>query len=389
VTQQSSTTVPAGNVISQDPVGGTSVEEGTAVSLIVSTGAPTVLVPDVVGLSQSAAATAISNANLVVGTVSQQSSSTVPVGNVISQDPPAGSSASEGAAVNLAVSTGPSPVSVPNVVGLTQSAASTAITTAGLVVGTVTQQSSTTVPAGNVISQDPVGGTSVEEGTAVSLIVSTGAPAAASGSASPTSLAFGSRMLNVTAPGQVVTIANTGTIALPITSTSLSGNNSGQFSRSTNCPSQLTVGGTCAVTVVFKPTSSGNKSANLLIALGGGAGNKTVTLTGTGVNYSFTVSPTSLAFGNVARGTTSAAKTVTVKNTSSVALPITSVALGGSNAGQYTRTNNCPTQLSAGASCTVSVRFKPTSTGSKSATLVVAPGNGVASKSVALSGTGT
>jgi hypothetical protein len=196
-------------------------------------------------------------------------------------------------------------------------------------------------------------------------------------------------MLNVATPGQAVTIANTGTIALPISSTALTGSNPGQFSRSTNCPSQLAVGSSCTVTVVFKPTSAGAKSANLVVALGDGAGNLTVALTGTGINYSFSVSPSSLSFGNLARGSTSAAKNVTVTNTSSATLPIASVALGGNNPGQFTRTNNCPGNLSAGASCTVAVRFKPTSTGSKSAKLVVTPGNGVAAKSVALSGTGT
>ena len=65
-------------------------------------------------------------------------------------------------------------MTVPNVVGQTQAAATAAITGAGLVVGTVTQQSSATVPAGSVISQNPLSGTSVAAGSAVSLVVSTG-----------------------------------------------------------------------------------------------------------------------------------------------------------------------------------------------------------------------
>jgi len=389
VTQQSSTTVAAGSVISQNPTAGVDVDSGSAVSLVVSSGTPQVTVPNVVGVTQAAAGAAIASAGLVVGTVTLQSSTTVAAGDVISQNPTAGVDVASGSAVNLVISSGTPQVTVPNVVGLTQTAATTAITNAGLVVGTVTQQSSTTVAAGSVISQGPTAGNSVASGSAVNLVVSSGAPASASGATSPTSLAFGNWMLNVAAPGRAVTLTNTGTIALPISSTSLSGSNSGQFSRSTNCPSQLAVGGSCTVTVVFRPTSAGNKSANLVIALGGGAGNKTVALTGTGVNYSFTLSPTSLSFGSLARGNTSAAKNVTVKNTSSTTLPLASVNLAGSNPGQFTMTNNCPSQLSAGASCTVAVRFKPTSTGGKSATLVVTPGNGVAAKSASLSGTGT
>src|SRR5262245_47520376 len=72
--------------------------------------------------------------------------------------------------------TSPTTVAVPNVVNSTQAAATTAITTAGLTVGTVTTASSTTVPAGSVISQNPTAGTQVAVGSAVSLVVSSGAP---------------------------------------------------------------------------------------------------------------------------------------------------------------------------------------------------------------------
>ena len=174
VTTQSSSTVPAGSVISQNPTSGTSVAPGTAVNLVVSSGPAPVSVPNVVGLTQAAATTAITGAGLTVGTVTTQSSSTVPAGSVISQNPTSGTSVAKGSAVNLVVSSGPAPVSVPNVVGLTQAAATTAITGAGLTVGTVTTQSSSTVPAGSVISQNPTSGTSVAQGSAVNLVVSTG-----------------------------------------------------------------------------------------------------------------------------------------------------------------------------------------------------------------------
>jgi hypothetical protein len=106
--------------------------------------------------------------------VTTASSPTVAAGSIISQAPAAGASVAPGSAVNLVVSTGPANVSVPNVVGLTQAAATTAITGAGLVVGTVTTASSPTVAAGSVISQNPVGGSSVAPGSAVNLVVSTG-----------------------------------------------------------------------------------------------------------------------------------------------------------------------------------------------------------------------
>ena len=135
-------------MISESPAAGTSVSAGSAVNLVVSSGPAPVLVPNVVGLTQAAATTAITGAGLVVGTVTTQASGTVAAGNVISESPAAGTSVSAGSAVNLVVSSGPAPVLVPNVVGLTQAAATTSITGAGLVVGTVTTQASGTVRGG-------------------------------------------------------------------------------------------------------------------------------------------------------------------------------------------------------------------------------------------------
>jgi beta-lactam-binding protein with PASTA domain len=171
-----SSTVPAGSVITENPSAGTSVAAGSAVDLVVSTGAAALLVPNVVGDTQAAATTAITGAGLVLGTVTAASSGTVSAGDVISQSPVAGTSVAAGSAVNLVVSTGPAKVSVPNVVGDTQAAATTAITGAGLVLGTVTTASSGTVAAGNVISESPVAGTSVAAGSAVNLVISSGAP---------------------------------------------------------------------------------------------------------------------------------------------------------------------------------------------------------------------
>src|SRR6266699_2335350 len=139
---------------------------------------PTVPVPNVVGQTQAAATSAITSAGLTAGTVTMQSSTTVASGSAISESPAAGTSEANGWAVNLVVSSGapaPGQVAVPNVVGQTQAAATSAITSAGLTAGTVTMQSSTTVASGNVISESPAAGTSVANGSAVNLVVSSGA----------------------------------------------------------------------------------------------------------------------------------------------------------------------------------------------------------------------
>jgi len=158
-------------------VNGSGVPSVAAFVNIAGAAAPaTVVVPNVVNATQAAATTAITGAGLVVGAVTTATSTTVPAGSVISQNPIAGVQVAKGSAVALVVSSGSVLVTVPNVVNATQAAATSTITGAGLVVGTVTTSSSTTVPAGTVISQNPIGGAQVASGTAVALVVSSGPP---------------------------------------------------------------------------------------------------------------------------------------------------------------------------------------------------------------------
>jgi beta-lactam-binding protein with PASTA domain len=174
VTQQISNTVATGKVIGQDPTSGSSVTEGSPVNLVISSGPQMAAVPNVEGATQAAATATITDAELLMGTVTQQTSNTVAAGNVISQDPASGSSAAEGSPVNLVISSGPRMVAVPNAEGLTQDDATTALTGAKLKVGNIAQQTSDTVVTGNVISQDPASGSSVAEGSPVNLMISSG-----------------------------------------------------------------------------------------------------------------------------------------------------------------------------------------------------------------------
>ena len=106
VNTANSDTVAAGSVISQDPTGGSVLPPGSAVDLVVSLGPTPVSVPDVTGQAQSTAAGNIVSAGFVVGNVTTVSSATVPVGDVVSQDPAGGSLAVPGSAIDLVVSSG-------------------------------------------------------------------------------------------------------------------------------------------------------------------------------------------------------------------------------------------------------------------------------------------
>ena len=104
ITTANSVTVAAGKVISQNPTGGTNVAPGSAVALVLSLGTA---VPNVVGLTEAGAQTALTAAGLTVGRVATANSATVAIGKVISQIPVAGIKETPGSAVALVISSGP------------------------------------------------------------------------------------------------------------------------------------------------------------------------------------------------------------------------------------------------------------------------------------------
>ena len=101
------------------------------------------------------------------------------------------------------------------------------------------------------------------------------------------------------------------------------------------------------------------------------------------------VSPTSLKFASRKVGTTSAPLNVTLSNKGAIAFSVTNIGITGTNASSFTQSNSCPSTLSAGASCVIGVRFKPTATGSKTAKVTIATTATSTALSVSLSGTGT
>jgi beta-lactam-binding protein with PASTA domain len=137
------------------------------------------VVPNVVGMTQTAAQAAIVAASLTVGAVSTANSTTVPAGAVIAQSPGDGASVAQNTAVNLIVSVGPATVTVPDLVGQTQATAQGQINGAGLTIGAITTANSATVAAGSVISQSPAAGTSVAPNSVVAFVVSLGPASAA------------------------------------------------------------------------------------------------------------------------------------------------------------------------------------------------------------------
>lgn len=205
-------------------------------------------------------------------------------------------------------------------------------------------------------------------------------------SAALSALTFGNRAAD-SATDLSTTLTNTGAGAITLTVPSSASVSGAGFSFvSTTCGSTLGAGASCTVTVRFLPTADGTYSGSLTVSTS--AGSKTASLSGQGLQGTGTASPTSLAFGSVQVGQSSAVQTVTLTNTGSQALTFSgiSVAIGQTDFGQ---SNNCGATLAMGASCTVSVSFTPSTSGSRSG-LLVALHNGPGGRTdVALSGTGT
>jgi serine/threonine-protein kinase len=160
----------SGTVIRQSPQPGVKANDGSTVSLVVSSGPGNTVVPGVANLSLARAKRAIVAQHLTIGAIVHQNSDTVPSGQVISTQPGAGQSVPVGAPIELFVSSGRAKVAVPDVTGESESDARAALTQAGLKV-TSSPQTSSTVQAGDVISETPSAGTRVAPGTTVSLVV--------------------------------------------------------------------------------------------------------------------------------------------------------------------------------------------------------------------------
>ncbi|GAC1311840.1 MAG: Stk1 family PASTA domain-containing Ser/Thr kinase [Acidimicrobiales bacterium] len=165
---------PVDTVIAISPPAGQKVNRGGLVELAVSSGASTVLEPDVTGTDVPTATQRLQAAGFTVGRVTTASAPNQASGVVITQDPPAGTSGHKGDPVNLTVSAGNGQVLVPDVTGQDQTEAANELTQAGLRFTYGAKEGSATVAAGNVIRTNPPAGSSVAKGATVTIIVSSG-----------------------------------------------------------------------------------------------------------------------------------------------------------------------------------------------------------------------
>jgi len=185
-----------------------------------------------------------------------------------------------------------------------------------------------------------------------------------------------------------VTVTNSGTAALSITSIAVTGANASSFVFANSCGGSLAIGATCTVHGHFAPTTAGALVAAITITDSASTSPQTIALGGTGVEQPVTLSTTSLSFGSTRVGATSGSQFVTLTNNGSAALSITSIAVTGTNASSFVFANSCGASLAAGANCSIHGHFAPTATGVLTAAVTITDGASTSPQTIALSGTG-
>ncbi len=220
-------------------------------------------------------------------------------------------------------------------------------------------------------------------------------------SETPAIVAFGNQAVG-TVNQQVVTLTNSGNLALSITNVILTGPDVAQFGYGGldtcgNAPLQQ--GASCMVGVDFQPTMTGSFSAQLQFTdnTGNAPGSiQSIQVSGIGVTAApgVSVAPAVLTFSSQVVGTTSGPQTISMTNTGSLAAQVSTISIAGSNAPEFAFASgsNCPIgggTLAASASCNVNVAFTPSVTGSQSAVVLFADNASGSPQSVSLSGTGS
>lgn len=204
-------------------------------------------------------------------------------------------------------------------------------------------------------------------------------------SIAPASVNFGYAGVNMASVPHVVQITNSSAIAVSLSKVSMTGANASDFAATSACGASLAPAAKCNVSVVFRPTATGTRSASLSIADSATGSPQSVALTGAGTQKAvIELSPAALTFPSTPVGQTSAPQTVVVSNGGHAELTINAITATNG----FAQTNTCTAPLAAGAACTVSVSFAPTQVGALTGSLKVT-GNGVVfNQQVKLTGTG-
>ncbi|HEV2395738.1 MAG TPA: FG-GAP-like repeat-containing protein [Candidatus Sulfotelmatobacter sp.] len=196
---------------------------------------------------------------------------------------------------------------------------------------------------------------------------------------------FAPQAVGTKSASAAVQLINTGNASLSITSISITGTNSSDFSQTNNCGSSIASGGRCTAMVSFMPKAPGSRESTLSIADNAAGSPQTAVLSGTGLGPFAGFSPASLTFASQVVGTTSGAQTVTLTNTGNAVLNVTGVTASA----DFDQTNTCNATLAVGSSCQISATFSPSTTGTLTGTITISDNAAGSPQTISVSGNAT
>jgi hypothetical protein len=196
---------------------------------------------------------------------------------------------------------------------------------------------------------------------------------------SPTTLTFAAQQITTSSPAQLVTLTNSGDVALTLITASLP---SSDFSVTSACGNSLSAHSTCAFSITFTPIATGTRSATLSIA--DQFRTQTVALSGNGTAPpGVSLTPNTLSFPATGVGLTSPAQTLTLTNNGGQPLAVPTFAVSN---GFTLAATTCSTTLAVNAVCSVTLVYSPTTAGATSGTLTATTSS--LTQTANLSGTG-
>ena len=197
----------------------------------------------------------------------------------------------------------------------------------------------------------------------------------------PSILNFGTVAVGAATPSMPITVTNSGNGPLKVSVPALAA----PFSISGSvCQASLPRLNNCTIPVVLNPTSPGGQSGQVRIQENAANSMPAVFLMGTAVVPTLSVNPATLDFGSEAVSVTSSAKTITLANSSSVAIAIASVTASG----PFAANSQCGTSLAPQSTCSIAVTFTPSATGTQTGSIVIADNASGSPQSIALTGSG-
>src|SRR5579862_619363 len=210
-------------------------------------------------------------------------------------------------------------------------------------------------------------------------------------SISPGSFDFGNVAVGAASVVQDFTITNSTSQSVTFATIGFTGTNSGDFSDTTNCGATLASGAVCTVHVTFTAGAVGARSGTLSLSDDAPGSPQTVGLTGTGVNASAVkIGRAHVTFSGETVGTASTPQSVTLTNAGNMTLNISSIAVTGTNAGDFTLApaGSCGATVAVHDTCTVNVTFNPSAAGARNAAVTLTDDALDSPQSITLSGQG-